>query len=82
MSAVAKRHPETAAAKSNDRHILAMALASGARLLYTKDGRLSRDFRNPAIINNPQGVVYSRVSDSGNLRADVCVPPPVDGADF
>ena len=82
LSAVAKRHPATAAATSNDRHILAMALASGARLLYTKDRRLARDFRDAAIINNPRGVVYSRVSDSGNLRADVCIPPPVDGADF
>ena len=82
LSEVAKWHPETAAAKSNDRHILAMALASGARLLYTKDKRLARDFRDAAIINNPRGVVYSRISDSGNLRSDVCVPPPVDGVNF
>ena len=33
--------------RSNDVHIVALALASGARLLYTDDARLQRDFGGP-----------------------------------
>ena len=44
--------------KSNDQHVLALAAASGARLLYTNDRALMDDFRNPAILSNP-GRVYT-----------------------
>ena len=46
------------ACKSNDRHVLALAAASGARLLYTNDQALIDDFRNRAILPNP-GKVYT-----------------------
>ena len=44
--------------KSNDMHFLALAAASGARLLYTNDRALMDDFRDGAIIPNP-GRVYT-----------------------
>ena len=47
--------------KSNDRHVLALAAASGAsgaRLLYTNDRALMDDFRDGAILSNP-GRVYT-----------------------
>ena len=44
--------------KSNDRHVLALAAASGARLLYTNDQALIDDFRNRAILPNP-GKIYT-----------------------
>lgn len=44
--------------RSNDPHILALALASGARLLYSDDKKLHKDFKNPALID-PVGSIYS-----------------------
>ena len=32
---------------SNDKHVLALARVSGARLLYTHDQKLAKDFKNP-----------------------------------
>ena len=58
--------------RSNDRHILALALASGARLLYTADKPLARDFANPNVIGNPAGEVYMSATDQGRLRPDIC----------
>lgn len=72
LSEVAKRHPETAKARSDDRHILALALASGARLLYTGDMKLKKDFENPEIIGDPPGVVYASVEDGDRLDSSIC----------
>ena len=44
---------------SNDPHVIGLALASGARTLCTADAALMDDFRNPKIINEPRGKVYS-----------------------
>ena len=44
--------------KSNDQHIIALARASGARLLCSDDGLLGNDFKNTKLINNPQGHIY------------------------
>lgn len=49
--------------KSNDLHIIALAHASGARLLFSNDENLHKDFKNPAIINGPRGKVYSTSED-------------------
>lgn len=46
--------------KSNDIHIIALARVSGARLLFSRDGALHKDFRNPKIIAAPRGKVYQR----------------------
>ena len=43
---------------SDDPHILALALVSGVRLLWTNDRLLQQDFQNPRIINRPRGSLY------------------------
>lgn len=43
---------------SDDPHVLALALESGARLLYSHDRRLGKDFKNRNIIPNPRGKIY------------------------
>ena len=45
--------------RSDDEHVLALALVSGARLLYSNDGALKEDFSNAIIINAPEGQVYT-----------------------
>ena len=45
--------------KSNDEHVLALAIASGARLLYTNDNLLMDDFRNRNIVPGPPGKIYT-----------------------
>jgi hypothetical protein len=49
---------------SDDAHIVALALVSGARLLCSRDGRLHTDFTNPAVIRKPRGKVYQNSSHS------------------
>lgn len=44
---------------SDDEHVVALAMVSGARLLFTNDVRLSRDFKNPQIVSSPRGRVYT-----------------------
>ena len=44
---------------SDDEHVLALALVSGARLLYSNDRRLKNDFLNTRIIQEPGGKVYT-----------------------
>ena len=44
---------------SNDEHVLALALVSGARLLYSNDRRLKNDFLNTEIIRDTRGKVYT-----------------------
>jgi hypothetical protein len=48
--------------ESNDQHIIALAQLSNARLLYTNDDALSRDFGKKELIDNPRGKVYSTKS--------------------
>ena len=45
--------------KSDDQHIIALAQISGARLLYSHDGDLQKDFGNKKLIDRPRGKVYS-----------------------
>ena len=45
--------------ESDDPHILALAQISGARLLYTNDRALQRDFGRRDLIADPCGRVYS-----------------------
>ena len=44
---------------SDDPHVIALAQLSGARLLYSNDAALQRDFRSAQLLNNPRGRVYS-----------------------
>lgn len=48
---------------SDDPHIVALALVSGARLLYTNDHKLMEDFTNPKLIDQPQGKIYPARGD-------------------
>lgn len=58
--------------RSNDPHVLALARASGTRLLYTEDEQLKRDFKNKEIIDSPRGKVYSRASNRRLLTRSAC----------
>lgn len=57
---------------SNDAHVLALARASGARILCSNDNPLIQDFKNPAIIGNPAGKVITEE----RLRKNVAAKPP------
>ena len=45
--------------RSNDPHVIALARATGVRLLYTGDGDLSSDFKDGRFINQPRGRAVS-----------------------
>ena len=51
-----KRRPEV---RSNDPHVLAVALIGKARLLYANDPALETDFTNTELIASPSGRVYT-----------------------
>ena len=55
--------------KSNDTHILALAQASGARLLYTNDRDLQKDFREKQFIDNPRGKIYTTLRTENFTRS-------------
>ncbi len=59
---------------SDDVHVLALALASGARVLYSGDKNLHKDFKNSAIIPNPPGKVYSSKDHTHLLNKKACKP--------
>ena len=48
------------ALKSNDIHIIALAIAGQARVLFTFDADLIEDFTNKDVIKNPRGKIYKR----------------------
>lgn len=58
--------------KSDDFHILALASFTGARVLYTKDRDLIKDFKNKSLIDNPRGRIYSSKSNAGLLNQSIC----------
>lgn len=45
--------------QSDDEHVVALAVVSGARLLYTNDADLIKDFKNRQIVANPNGKIYT-----------------------
>jgi hypothetical protein len=53
--------------KSNDHHVLALAVVSGARTLATLDNALTQDFHNPRVINNPRGKVFQDPTKHAHL---------------
>ena len=68
--------------RSDDPHVLALAIVSGARLLYSNDGALQRDFKDKRLIDDPRGKVYSTLEGKDFQRAhqrllqrkDLCHP--------
>ena len=59
VAPVQRRLEREGRCKSNDTHVLALAIASGARLLYTNDTDLMDDFRNRNIVPGPPGKIYT-----------------------
>ena len=47
--------------RTNDKHVLALARVSGARLLFTNDRALQADFRNSRIVPGTRGRIYTTV---------------------
>ena len=56
----------------NDRHILALALASRAEVLYTGDRALMDDFRDRAVMGSLRGRVYSGKRNKALLSRNLC----------
>ena len=69
---------------SNDPHAIALAQVSHARLLYSNDVSLHRDFKDKRLVDNPRGKVYSTIrrSDFSNThmrllaQRDSCLEKP------
>ena len=59
VEAEAVRLANREACRSNDEHVVALALVGGARLLYSNDDKLQHDFKNRHLIDRPPGKVYS-----------------------
>ena len=57
--------------RSDDPHVLALARATGVRLLYTGDGALIDDFKDRRFIQ-PRGRVYSRAANARLLTRSAC----------
>lgn len=47
--------------RSNDPHVLALAQISGARLLFTNDRNLQKDFKNSELIKPSGGRIYTTI---------------------
>ena len=50
---------ELGVCRSDDPHVVALAQVSGARLLYSNDIDLHRDFTSKTLVDDPRGKVYS-----------------------
>ena len=51
------------ACESDDEHVIALASVGCGRLLFTNDRALQRDFRNPDLVNDPRGQVFTTLRD-------------------
>jgi len=56
--------------KFNDRHVIALARLSGARVLCTDDGDLQDRFRNTGLVPRPKGRIYKRAEHKHLLHHD------------
>jgi PIN domain-containing protein len=57
---------------SNDAHIVALARASGARLVFTRDIDLHADLRNLALVSTPRSRIYQVARHRHLLRDVAC----------
>jgi hypothetical protein len=71
VDAEAERLAQGGQCKSDDPHILALAVVSKTRLLCSEDQLLADDFTNPAILSNPRGKVYKR-AEHAHLIQEHC----------
>jgi hypothetical protein len=66
--------------KSNDAHVAAVACASGARTLVTRDGKLMDNFRDTKIVPPPKGKIYQRAEHASLLaHTRGCCAPKASG---
>jgi PIN domain len=54
--------------KSNDTHVIALARASGARIICTGDCNLEYDFKNIKLISKPKGKIYKNKTHKTLLK--------------
>ncbi len=54
--------------RSNDSHILALAIVSKARTLCTFDKNLEADFKDQQIVNKPRGTIYQKAEHKKCLK--------------
>ena len=65
--------------QSNDHHVIALARVSGARLLFTNDRTLEKDFRNRSLVLDPRGKIYKYPDHSHLLNQhDLCPSRSLD----
>ena len=57
---------------SDDPHVLGLAMASGAEVLYTGDRDLMDDFRDRKVMGGLRGKIYSGAKNRGLLRPNIC----------
>jgi len=58
---------------SNDLHVIALARVSGARLLYSEDKFLRKDFKKKHLVNSPRGKLYSKANHKRLVnQKDLC----------
>ena len=58
--------------RSDDPHVLALARATGVRLLYTGDADLIADFKDKAFLDKPRGKIYSGAANTNLLIRSAC----------
>lgn len=68
VNSKAEQIRDAAICHSNDPHVVALAQVTGARLLYSNDIPLHRDFKNKNLIDNPRGKIYSTNDDKNFTR--------------
>ena len=57
---------------SDDPHIIGLARVSGARLLFSRDKKLHKDFGNTRLLSKPLGKVYQNHTHQPLLASSVC----------
>ena len=66
---VTQQLEENGTCRSDDPHVIALAQVSGARLLYSNDTTLHRDFKDKTLIDNPRGKIFSTNAEKEFTRA-------------
>ena len=60
--------------RSNDLHVVALARASGARVLCTNDHKLEADFKDLEIVPHPKGQIYKNPKHARMLKHNnICI---------
>ena len=63
IDSLAYRLHKEGACKSDDHHVIALAIISRARLLFSNDPDLHADFRDKNLVDDPRGSVYSTLRE-------------------